>query len=276
MKKQIPQPLTDMVEIYLKKRVTRSAAELSYYLMLSVFPFLICVNAILGSFNITESSILEAFHGILPEGVISIIASYLEYVNENQSIVMVITGIVVMTISSSAAFRSLLHIMEDIQGRVRFNGLFGTIFSFIMSLLFLLVIYASAAIVVTGRWFLNLLGRYFDLGAMGDFWQWLRFAFLFVLMLMVIYSIYRIAAPKEAVKTQRIIGAVAASMALVVLSICFSAMISESVKYPLVYGSLASVIIVMVWTYMCGIIVIMGNALNIVINKYRRPKAVRR
>jgi membrane protein len=263
-----------MVEIYLKKRVPRSAAALSYYLMLSVFPMLICANAILSTFNITESSVLEMFHGILPDTVISTIGGYLEYVNANQSTFMVTTAIVVMVFSASAAFRSLLHIMEDIQGQTRFNGFFSAVFSFIVAFIFLIVIYASALIVASGRWLLALLNRYFDLGAMGEFWQWIRFAFLFVLMLMVIYALYRIAAPREKPRTQRIIGALAASFALVIVSIAFSAMITQSVKYPLIYGSLASLIIIMVWLYMCGIIVIMGNALNIVINRYRRKKRV--
>ncbi len=49
----------------------------------------------------------------------------------------------------------------------------------------------------------------------------------------------------------------------------FSWFISISVRITVVYGSLASVIIMMIWLYACGIILIMGNTLNVVIHRFR-------
>ena len=43
-----------------------------------------------------------------------------------------------------------------------------------------------------------------------------------------------------------------------------------SSRYSLVYGSLASVIILLVWLYLCGNILILGNVFNYV--WYRRKK----
>ena len=50
-----------------------------------------------------------------------------------------------------------------------------------------------------------------------------------------------------------------------IVSIVFSVVIGMSVKYPLVYGSLASVMIILFWLYVCGNIVIMGNIINVAI-----------
>ncbi len=47
------------------------------------------------------------------------------------------------------------------------------------------------------------------------------------------------------------------------VSIIFSKLISMSTKYSIVYGSLASFIILMLWVYICSIILIMGNVFNI-------------
>ena len=47
----------------------------------------------------------------------------------------------------------------------------------------------------------------------------------------------------------------------------FSVYIGISVNYPLVYGSLASIIIMMIWLYVCGIVVFVGNAVNIALEK---------
>ncbi|MEA4954313.1 MAG: YhjD/YihY/BrkB family envelope integrity protein, partial [Pseudoflavonifractor sp.] len=45
-------------------------------------------------------------------------------------------------------------------------------------------------------------------------------------------------------------------------SVLFSWFIGLSSRYSLVYGSLASVIILMVWLYLCGNILILGNCVN--------------
>ena len=60
------------------------------------------------------------------------------------------------------------------------------------------------------------------------------------------------------------VGAVAAAILIVLVSVLFSWFISMSSRYPLIYGSLASIVIFMLWMYICGQILIMGNALNVV------------
>ena len=46
----------------------------------------------------------------------------------------------------------------------------------------------------------------------------------------------------------------------------------NSARYSLVYGSLASVILLLVWLYLCGTILIMGNVLNYVLFTHRRER----
>ena len=48
--------------------------------------------------------------------------------------------------------------------------------------------------------------------------------------------------------------------------------IAASAKYPLVYGSIASVILLIFWLYLCSLMLIMGMVLNIVLRD-REEKA---
>jgi membrane protein len=83
------------------------------------------------------------------------------------------------------------------------------------------------------------------------------------MMFTVIYGLYILSAPKATRKRDRLPGALLAASALVGVSAVFSRMISESAKYAMVYGSLASVIILMTWIYMCCVIIVTGNVFNI-------------
>jgi len=61
-------------------------------------------------------------------------------------------------------------------------------------------------------------------------------------------------------------GAAMSSLGLVVISPVFSAVMGRSMKYSLVYGSLASLILLMLWLYMCCIMIYSGAVLNIALH----------
>lgn len=262
----------EVVRIYTSKRISRSAAEFSYFLILSIFPLLICVTAMLGSLNLTEEILMEYVSNLLPANIAQTIAEYLTYVGENFSHGMLFTGIVVMATSSSGAIRSIMNIMTDIQGESRYKGIPGMVFSFAFSIVFLFVFYFSGVIIVTGGWFINRVQEIFGIKLLFDAWMWFRFVLLFLILVAVIYVLYRLTAPREDPKRPRIFGAAMASATLVGFSIIFSTFIGLSSKYPVVYGSLASLIILMVWAYTCGTILIMGNVVNIVKNETKNAQ----
>ena len=85
---------------------------------------------------------------------------------------------------------------------------------------------------------------------------------LFSLVLFFILLLYRFTAPLTKPRPPVLPGAVLASVALAAASILFSWFMGMSARYPLVYGSLTSVIIMLIWLYLCGNILIIGNVIN--------------
>ena len=261
----------EMKKLFVEGQVTRSSAALSYYLTISVFPFLVCVSAILGSLEVYEMNAFAFLADAIPNEAFSVIKDFFGYAGRNRSELLVIIGIIATLTSSSAAFRSFTGIMGEIQGEMRFTGIWKGIVSIVFSIVFMVVIYASALIILSGGWLMQILETYFGLTELLALWAWIRFVILFLLLFIIIFGVYLISAPRETKRTQRLPGAFAASIVLVVASLLFSRLISVSLRFELLYGSLASFVILMVWLYLCGIILIMGNVLNIALNKHR-PK----
>lgn len=258
-----------MVDTILRTHVPRSAAALSYYLTISVFPFLICLSAILGSLHVEESVILTFLKDLIPEDAFITITEFLGYIGGDRTALLLSVGLAAMVTSSSAAFRSFIGIMGEIQGKMRFSGVWGAVFSFVFSIVFLAAIYISGLVILSGEWLIQILENYLDFGSVFALWTWVRFVLLFLILFCIIFGIYIVSAPGETKKTQRLPGAFAASAVLVAASMIYSRMISASIKYALVYGSLASFIIMMIWLYTCGIILILGNIFNISLHKVR-------
>ena len=271
-KNRVVRVFWDMGEVFLRRHIARNAAALSYYLTLSVFPFLICVSSILSSLQIQETELFILLADILPVESLTIITEFLQHIVVNRSALLLVIGLMAMLTTSSAAFRSFTGIMGEIQGEMRFKGIWRGVFSFIFSFAFLIAIYISGLVIVSGEWLLQILERYFDFGNLLAIWERVRFAILFLMLFGTIYGVYIISAPKETKKTQRLPGALTASVVLVAVSAIYSRMISASIKYALVYGSLASFIIIMIWLYTCGIILIMGNVFNISLHNSKKRR----
>jgi len=259
----------DIVVAFWSFPVGRSAAALSYYLMLTIFPFLICASVILGTLNIMETDAFELMEGVIPDAAFSTLSDYLNYITSSGAELMFTIGLLAMLTSSSAAFRSFTGITGEIQGKMRFSGFWGLIISFIFSVLLLAAIYASAIIVISGEWITHFIGDHFDIIRATEVWNWVRFLILFLLLFTVIYSVYLISAPKNATKMSRVPGALTAAVILVAASMIFSRMITASIRYEVLYGSLASFIIMMVWLYTCSLILIMANVINISVSKLK-------
>lgn len=260
--------IRELVEIYFNKKVVRAAAQLAYYLTLTIFPLLICVSAILGELNLSETEMLRELATIIPGGAYIAMKDFLAYVSSNSSTTMVIMALTVLVTSSSAAFRAILTIMSEIQDEHRFMGFWKAILSVLLSFLFLAAIYVSCIVIVAGNWLIEFATVHTGRVIFYNIWGWMRFVLLFLLLFVIVFGIYRISAPREKPRRQRLIGALAAAMVLVAASMFFSWTISLSSRYPVVYGSLASIIILMIWLFICGNILIMGNALNIALNRH--------
>ena len=164
MKHKIATGVAEVAAMYFQKRVPRAASALSYSLIFTLFPFLICINAMLGSLNITQDSIVGALTGIIPGGAVEIISTYFAYISETSATTpLFYIGLAATLTSSAATFRSIINTMYDIHGGTQRLGFFGIIFSFMLSIAFLVVIYASCIIIVSGQWLMQIIEEYFDI-----------------------------------------------------------------------------------------------------------------
>ena len=267
----------EMVRIYFAKRVSRSAAELAYFLVLTFFPVLICINAFVGLLDLNIQEVLDAAAPFFPRETLGILGDYVGYITSNQSTALLIAGAGMTLFSASAAFRALMNIMEELYGRKGYRGVWRIAASLVFSVLFLLTVYLSFVVLLTGDWLFRLVEDFFHLeqAVLPWEWQWFRFLLLFLMMFLFVLVVYRMAAPRGKPRPPVLTGAFLAAAALVGGSPLFSWFIGLSSPYPLGYGALASGIILLVWLYLCGNILILGNVFNCVWYRKKKVKALR-
>jgi len=69
--------------IYDAQRVPRSAAALSYFVIIALFPIIIIATRILAGLNISEEQIIESFGQVIPEQITKIVLDFLGFVRNS-------------------------------------------------------------------------------------------------------------------------------------------------------------------------------------------------
>jgi len=253
--------------MFIGKKVMRSAAEFSFNIMLTIFPLLICINWFVGRLHTSLDSMIDVLSQFLPSSAVEIISSYIQYISGYQSYTALFLGIFMMLMPASAALRALQGILNDIYNRQNKESLLSFMLSFLASILFLVAVYVCMILMVSGNWLLRFLVNQFDLDAYILDWNWLRFLLLFLLLDVLLYLLYRflpfsIKSPRSVFVGRVYPGVLFSSIMLVVVSIIFSYFIGLSTRYSIVYGSLTSIVILMLWLYACSNVIIIGGIFN--------------
>ena len=266
-----------IVEKFFALKMNRAAAALSYYLIMTLFPMLICVQWILSAVGEDIVGFLEGFSELIPSGVLSIIEDYLVY-SGSQSNGLLIIGIATAIITGASAFRILSDTLREIFESRGGNNTLRFAFSFVYAVAFLVAVYILGITVIGGRWLINLLEPFFalidfiNLLDLANLWNWFRFVILNIISTGMLYTIYYCNAWRSPYHINVLPGAIFGSLVFTVVSGFFSWFISSSVKYSAIYGSLASVIILMLWLYILSNIILIGALLNKEISERRNDR----
>lgn len=265
----------ETADVYNRCSIAQAAAALAYFLLLTLFPLLLCINYFVGIFRLDLEQVLTSLAQFFPQEALEVVQDYLSYASRSQSEAVFLAALSAIVLSASAGLRTLLHTMDRLYGRPPGNGPGRIALSVALSALFLLAIYLSAVVVVTGGWFFQLLEEHLPqallqilpLSTLSTLWLGIRYILLFCFMLLLVLPVYWVGSPKKFHSWFLIGNAMVTAGGMVVCSAVFSWFVGVSSRYSVVYGSLASIIILVMWLYFCGNILLLGAAAGWVLGK---------
>lgn len=260
--------------LFSRYNIPRAAAAMTYFFLLSLFPLLLCVNAIVGRFDVDMAQLLSMLHRVLPHQAVELVGDYFHYLSAVPPVGLWI-GIPTVLIASSAGLRVLLDTMSELYGHPRSTGVRRLGISLLFSLLFLLTLCLAVIVVLTGerplQFVAGLLARLLgqnshillQVAAVSRLWAWLRYLLLFCFVAVLVLTVYRLGLPRRQAKAWSVtVSALLSATTMVLVSGLFSRFIDMSANYSLLYGSLASIIVLLLWLYLCGTILLLGAVVN--------------
>ena len=254
----------DMIRRYYVHDVARDSAALTYYLLFAIFPLLIFVSTLLGVLELDITSITAVLAPILPSDVVDIIRTYLEYVAANQSRQLLWFSLVFSIWFPMRSTGCLMHSLRKAFGRsAPENILLGQLRTLLFTIWMIFVIGLTLALVVVGRRALYFLSGFLPLSeTFISVWGYLRFIILGLVMAISLGILYQLALGQRRPLREVLPGVGSSLAAWLLLSMAFSYYVENMARYGQLYGSIATIVVVLLWLYMSGQVLILGAELS--------------
>lgn len=265
--------LREMVTRYFAHDIPKSSAALAFYMLFSFFPLLIFINslaAVLGAQDVLRS-VTEA--GLLPHGIATLIDAYLDHLSSFNSYSMMFTGLFFSLYFFSRAVNSMIVFMNRARRMPRHRPIYIRLAISLFFTVSMLVAFALILILlVAGR---SIISAFPDIISptakilIGT----CRYVFAGALLLAVLLLLYYLAPERRVSPVRALPGAFFAVAAELLLSYVVSIYVDHSSRYSLLYGSLAAVMLLMLWLYMSASVLLLGGELNDLLLSHSKKNA---
>ncbi|UTH15749.1 YihY/virulence factor BrkB family protein [Macrococcus epidermidis] len=245
------------------------SAQLAYYFLLSLFPMLIFLLTLIPLFNVSPDTITNMIAKNAPGETSKMITEVVTDVMKNANGGLLSFGLIAALWSASNGMTALMNAfnvsyeVEDAR-----NPIVAKLLSVLFTLVMVVVFGIALALPVFGEQIGNYLFGQFGLESQ---FKWVFSLIKVVLPLIITFivfvTLYAIA-PNVKLKFKSVIpGALFATIAWIGASFLFGYYVSNFGNYSKTYGSIGGVIVLMLWLYLTGFIIIIGAQINAIIHE---------
>ncbi len=242
-------------------------ATFAYHLILSLFPFLLFLAAILSYTQLSHGDAFGELTAIIPADALQVVQKTLvEIADGNRTNILSISMLVTIWLASNgfAAVARGLNKAYDIQetrGFIKVRAL-----SILFVPLIALGILLETVAVVFGNVLLCKISKALCWSCAGvTIAHVLRFI-LPLVTLMLIFSLLYAVIPNRRLRLKQVLpGAVFASAVWALSSLAFSFYVDRFANYTRLYGSLGGVVILLIWLYLTSVVLLIGSEINAVL-----------
>lgn len=245
-------------------------AQLAFFFLLSFFPLIIFLVTLLPYLNLKQEQIFEFMEEIIPAEVFHMVEGILNEVLTIQNGGLLSIGILGTIWSASRGVNALMKTLNrayDVEGKA---GFMNRLWSLLFTIALVAVILIALVFPVFGHQIGNLVFSYIGLEhSLETVWTYVRWVTPPLLIFIILWVMYWIV-PNTDPRLKFITvtpGAILATLGWLGLTYGFSFYINNFGNFGRTYGSIGGVIILMLWLYFTGMILMMGGLLNASIAK---------
>ncbi|MCL2350353.1 MAG: YihY/virulence factor BrkB family protein [Defluviitaleaceae bacterium] len=241
------------------------ATQLTYRLIFSLFPFLIFLISLVGFFNINADYLLSEVYAIFPQEIASAINDVIKDVVGTRSQGILSGSLVLVLFTLVSGFRAIMRGVNKVYGQKDTRHIvLQYAYCALLVLVLALAIILSLLAIIYGDIVHDAMERYFApphpfvdalFGIVG-------IAVTMGILLFGIILIYRFSSCKKHRLLSLLPGAALTMAVWGISTWAFNIYISNFSQHSLVYGSIASIFLTMLWLNIISIAILFGAQLN--------------
>lgn len=245
--------------------ISEYSAQCSYYTILSFIPFVILLITLIQYTNIEQQTLFDVISKIIPSSMNEFIIGIVREVY-SKSIGTISISIIFTLWSAGKGLFALtkgLHSVYNTDEDKEKSVLYLRIMALVETIVFIVLIMIGMVLLVFGNSLKSIMQQHF--GALENFNAFSQFVteigFIFATFVVFLF-LYRFMPNHKVTFKSQIPGAIFGAIALNVISFVFSKYLDIFKGFSITYGSLTTLMLIMMWTYSCFYSLFLGAELN--------------
>lgn len=249
--------------------VSEYSAQCSYYTILSFIPFIILVLTMIQYTGVGPQALFNAISKIIPSSMNEIILDIVQEVYSKS--IGTISISIIFTIWSAG--KGLFALNKGLQSVYNTNNkesasyIYLRVKAIIETIMFIILIVLGLTLLVFGNSLIEIIQKY--VGGLENYNTISAIATqigLILITFLIFLLLYKFMPKHKVSFKSQIYGAIFGAIALNIISIVFSKYLYIFKGFSITYGSLATLMLIMMWIYSCFYTVFFGAELNKLIN----------
>ncbi|WP_353056542.1 YihY/virulence factor BrkB family protein [Sporosarcina luteola] len=260
---------------FFKERFFDQAAQTAYYLLLSMFPFLIFLFSLLSYLPVDEEMFLAFLRPFAPSEAYVIIEQNVRAIIFKVQGNVLYTSLAVAFWLSSVAVQSLARSLDQAYGYVRKYPFWKVLIRDLgVTLLFMLILSLSLFLPLIER-ALHEVVTYYDTVEQWRGWQtvWPMVKWgIGTLFLFLFFLLFYKVVPTGRMRVKEVLpGAIFSAIGWQLFSLFFGSYVAN-VDYTRLYGQLSGIILLVLWFYLTAVILMVSGLLNAELRAFLKGK----
>ncbi len=245
--------------------ISEFSAQCSYYTILSFIPFVIVLITLIQYTNIDQKTLFDVISKIIPSSMNEFVIGIVREVY-SKSIGTISISIIFTLWSAGKGLFALtkgLHSVYNTDEDSEKSVIYLRIVSLLETIIFIVLIMIGLVLLVFGNSLKSIVQQHF--GGLENFNMFsqiiteIGFVFITFIIFLFLYKFM----PKHKVNFKsQIPGAIFGAIALNVISFIFSKYLDIFKGFSITYGSLTTLMLIMMWTYSCFYSLFLGSEIN--------------
>lgn len=265
MKENILEKTKNILKNMNEDHISESAAQCAYYVILSFIPFIILLLTLIQYTHIDSEELLEILSNIIPANMNGFV---IEIVREvySKSLGTISISLIFTLISAGKGLFALtkeLHTIYNSPSQNKKSWIYLKLASIIETIIFIVLLAIGMVLLVFGKTIVSTSKEHFGLFENYTIISSIVYRFLFILIAFIIFLfIYKFMSRHKLKLRNQIKGAIFSSLLLNIVSFVFSRYLNIFKGFSSTYGSLTTLMLIMMWTYTCFYVIFLGAEIN--------------